>query len=209
MAEQQRCPACGGLATVRLGELSCPTCGYSQMLIQEQIPSRRSYQQRSPTGQFGTKAGEDPLVRGSTGEDSPGQLWRLKAGRSGRINVNYGSNAPSVAELGAFLACFFGTTILMQVAVSSLFGVGGIGLGSILSAAFMTGVLAFTFSQQIACLKGFFMLISFMIAIMSLYMAYKAFNVHNWISMAFSFVEFGLSGWLFSILYRQNIYEDL
>ncbi|MCB1216271.1 hypothetical protein KDL44_02700 [bacterium] len=209
MAKPTRCPECGAEASLRLGELSCAQCGY---IRQQALPASGASQHYVQQGRPGRSSGlpaDDPLIRGGSDDTPSGQLWRLQGGRSARLKVSYGDAGPSTAELGAFIACFFCTTVLMQYAVASIFQLPGIGVGGIVSALFMTGVLAFTLGQQLACLKGFFMLISFMIAAMSLFMIWKAVNIHDWLSVAFSFVEFGLSGWLFSILYRQNINEGL
>lgn len=158
----------------------------------------------------GNAPAEDPLVRSSNPDSMPGQLWRLKGGRSARPSITHNGPAPSTAELGAFLTCFFLSGVLLRVLMEAFFGFSGGGLIiGIIGAGFFTLLLALLFHMENESIKGFVMIMALLFAIFSCYLLYRAIRDGNWIHAGFALCNLGISGWLFSILYRQNIYEGL
>lgn len=196
MSSNRNCPRCGQPAQYRLGELHCPACGFSKNLTaDEKMAASRD---ALPL--------DSSLVRSPSG-DSGKQLRQVMGGRVMHPKVDYGSGLPSIAELGAFLTCFFAGQILMHLIVSATLGVGGNIISTIIGSAVFTMVLAFVLSQNMSCLKNAVLLMAVLLAILSIVMVWKSVQGQHWLGVAFAVYNLGISGWLASLLSRQASME--
>jgi hypothetical protein len=148
-------------------------------------------------------------VRQPTG-DAGRQLPKMLGGRVVHPKVDYGTGAPAIGELGAFLTCFFIGQILMQIVINaSLYGNTGEGnlASTVIGAAVFTVAIAFVLSQSISCLKNTVLLIAILLAVLSLVMVWKSAQSAAWLGIGFAVYNLGISGWLASILSRQASME--
>ncbi len=203
------CPRCAAPAEYRLGELHCPVCGHIEKLVIDTArPDRRPTRSAAVQQPLRAAAGDDPLVRRSDPDSMPGQLWKLKGGRSMRPSLGYSGSGPSVTEIGAFLSCFFLSGVLFSGLMSTITG-GASLLGGIIWSGFLTLFLAFILSQKMPQFQGLILLAAFALTLAWIYILWKSILTGAWQGIAISLGGLAISGWLFSLLYRQNIYEGM
>lgn len=208
MDRTRSCPACGAQASYRLGELHCPDCGHVESRLIEREEPRR-YSRSSPPGpEVRAPQGDDPLVRGASTKVDSQRIMNLQARRGRPPSLGYRGDGLSAAELGAFITCFFIGCVLFNGLLAGMSGFAEGMISGIIGSAVFTVLVALVLSGQLRQFQGLFMVFAFFVMIAWIYITVKSVQTGGWIGIAISAGGLGISGWLFSILYRQNTNVD-